>query len=360
MGSLAAHIAEVARLHHPELASSRRWVRRRRGGRLRRTWAAMSSALSADVRGGGPDRRGVRDLGGQGAHRRGRFNGHAAYCWNELHTRGYAQAQDFYARVFGWTYTEIGDGDTFVYSTFALPGGADSIGGINDDTTTPGERPPYWLTWFQVDDADAALTKATELEATIIMGADDSPAGRRAIIAAPQGKSWASSTPPAPSVNSPARDRTREKECPTRTLPRQRGTRARCRTRTGVWRDPTSRRRHMHCTSWCGPRRPEWEGAAGTDYPPHSSNRTRNLTMSDDKYRWSGSQTSPGTEGWAARRGRGHRVRRWCEVDFRCGPTKQQVRSITHRVDAGRSGIRTEWKSSEYSFWSGSSPTSCT
>ena len=117
----------------------------------------------------------------------GIFNEHGAYCWNELHTRSYQQAQDFYAQVFGWSYTEIGDGDSFVYSTFALPGG-EGIGGVSDDTKMPGQAPAHWLTWFQVDDTDAALTKATELGATVIMGADDSPAGRMGIVQAPQGE----------------------------------------------------------------------------------------------------------------------------------------------------------------------------
>jgi predicted enzyme related to lactoylglutathione lyase len=38
----------------------------------------------------------------------GVFNEYAADCGNELHTRGYTQAQDFYATAFGWTHTEIG------------------------------------------------------------------------------------------------------------------------------------------------------------------------------------------------------------------------------------------------------------
>lgn len=118
----------------------------------------------------------------------GVFNEHGTYCWNELHTRGYQQAQDFYTAVFGWTYTEIGDGENFAYSTFALTAGGDGVGGINDDTKMPGEAPAHWLTWFQVDDTDDALDAAAELGATVLMGADDSPFGRMGVVQAPQGE----------------------------------------------------------------------------------------------------------------------------------------------------------------------------
>ncbi|MCA2207133.1 VOC family protein [Nocardia rosealba] len=116
----------------------------------------------------------------------GVFNQHGAYCWNELHTPGYDQAHEFYNSVFGWNYTEIGDGVNFTYSTFSLPGDKHEVGGMMDASSFG--NPPYWLTWIQVDDADGALNKATELGAKVIMGPDDSPFGRMGILAAPQGE----------------------------------------------------------------------------------------------------------------------------------------------------------------------------
>ncbi|WP_225728526.1 MULTISPECIES: VOC family protein [unclassified Nocardia] len=116
----------------------------------------------------------------------GVYNEHGAYCWNELHTVGYQSAQEFYNKVFGWDYTEIGDGERFVYSTFA-PGGGEGVGGIMDSTKVPGEDMTYWLTWFQFDDVDAGVAR-TELGATTLMGPDDSPFGRMAVLRAPQGE----------------------------------------------------------------------------------------------------------------------------------------------------------------------------
>ncbi|WP_433207714.1 VOC family protein [Nocardia sp. CA-107356] len=118
----------------------------------------------------------------------GVYNEHGAYCWNELHTRGYQPAQDFYRKVYGWSYAEIGDGDQFIYSTFTTPGGGDSVGGMMDSSKAPGEDMSYWLAWFQYDDVDAALKRAAELGATVMMGPEDSPFGRMGVLKAPQGE----------------------------------------------------------------------------------------------------------------------------------------------------------------------------
>jgi uncharacterized protein len=117
------------------------------------------------------------------------YNEHGAYTWNELHTRQLDTAKSFYADVFGYTYADIGDGTTMRYAMFTAPGGQDSAGGMNDDTLMPGDpMPSYWLTWFQFDDVDAGVARAAELGAAVMMPPSDSPAGRMAIVAAPQGE----------------------------------------------------------------------------------------------------------------------------------------------------------------------------
>ncbi|WP_019932784.1 VOC family protein [Nocardia sp. BMG111209] len=122
-------------------------------------------------------------------HGAGVFNEHGAYTWNELHTRELDTAKKFYADVFGYTYTDIGDGQSMRYAMFTAPGAQDAAGGMNDDTLMPGDpMPSYWLTWFQFDDADAGVARAVELGATVLMPAADTPAGRMAIVMAPQGE----------------------------------------------------------------------------------------------------------------------------------------------------------------------------
>ncbi|MET8875183.1 hypothetical protein [Nocardia sp. NPDC004604] len=48
--------------------------------------------------------------------------------------------------------------------------------------------PSYWLVWFQHDDVDAAVAMTTELGGTVRQPISDSPAGRSAVIAGPQGE----------------------------------------------------------------------------------------------------------------------------------------------------------------------------
>ncbi|MVU83900.1 VOC family protein [Nocardia sp. ET3-3] len=116
----------------------------------------------------------------------GIFNEPGAYCWNDLHTGSYVPSQDFYAQVFGWKFDEIGN-EQMSYSTFA---GADGrpMGGVGDSTGQPGADANYWLTWFQVAGTDAAAAKAKQLGASILGEPADSPFGRMAIVAGPQGE----------------------------------------------------------------------------------------------------------------------------------------------------------------------------
>jgi predicted enzyme related to lactoylglutathione lyase len=119
---------------------------------------------------------------------------HGSVAWNELHTQRYAEAQEFYRQVFDWRYTEIGDGEHFVYSQVTLPdsGPEDLVGGICDDSITPGMPPmSYWLVYLAVDDADAAAEKLVELGGTVHMGPNDSPFGRMLVVSGAQGEMFA-------------------------------------------------------------------------------------------------------------------------------------------------------------------------
>ncbi|MFE5288823.1 VOC family protein [Nocardia sp. NPDC056611] len=114
------------------------------------------------------------------------YNEPGAYCWNDLQTTGYKPSQDFYNSVFGWSFDEIGN-EQMPYSTFAGPDGR-PMGGMADSSGQPAGAPNYWLTWFQVAGADAALNKANSLGATVLMGPSDSPFGRMGIVSGPQGE----------------------------------------------------------------------------------------------------------------------------------------------------------------------------
>jgi predicted enzyme related to lactoylglutathione lyase len=105
--------------------------------------------------------------------------------WNELMTRAYGDAKDFYASVFGYTYTNLGDGG-FEYSTIELDGNTvGGLGGLPADV--PAQVPPHWRVYFAVDDADEAVAKAVSIGAEVLSPAADMPYGRHADLADPQG-----------------------------------------------------------------------------------------------------------------------------------------------------------------------------
>lgn len=138
----------------------------------------------------------------------GVYNQPGALTWNELQTRDYKAGQAFYAGVFGYSYAEIGDGQSMNYSTASLPAAQPGavVAGVNDLTKMPGETPSHWLAWFDVADCDAALATATQLGGSVMMPAVDSPFGRMAIVTGAQGEAFGVidtrttvGAPPAPS-----------------------------------------------------------------------------------------------------------------------------------------------------------------
>ncbi|MFJ3956368.1 VOC family protein [Arthrobacter sp. NPDC090010] len=118
-----------------------------------------------------------------------RYNEHGALCWNELHTRDYDAAREFYPAVFGVEFHDI-SGEGFVYSTFKRASDGQEVGGIHHDGQMPEGMPNYWLAWFAADDVDAGIAKAVELGATVLMPPMDSPFGRMSVIQGPQGEAF--------------------------------------------------------------------------------------------------------------------------------------------------------------------------
>jgi hypothetical protein len=107
------------------------------------------------------------------------------WSWNELATRDMEAAAKFYNAVFGWeTEThEFGEGS---YTEFKLDGKS-IAGGMEMGDRFPSEVPPHWTVYFAVEDTDAAVEKAKELGGSLVFDPMDSPAGRFAGLADPQG-----------------------------------------------------------------------------------------------------------------------------------------------------------------------------
>jgi hypothetical protein len=104
--------------------------------------------------------------------------------WFELHTTDYAGALAYYRDVFGWTLQTMADTPEFRYSILVHDG--KELAGVMDASGVPGAR-VGWTFYVWVDDADAMAARVTELGGTVLEPPVDTPYGRIATVADPQG-----------------------------------------------------------------------------------------------------------------------------------------------------------------------------
>ena len=127
---------------------------------------------------------------------RGRF------VWHELLTSNPAAAATFYGKVIGWK-TKAWDPDSS-YKMFAVNDVA--VAGylpLPDQAKLAGS-PPHWMTYIGVPDVDAAVRQATGLGAQVHVAPRDIPAaGRFAVLADPQGATFAVFRGEGPDVAQP-------------------------------------------------------------------------------------------------------------------------------------------------------------
>jgi len=118
--------------------------------------------------------------------------------WFELHARDYKAAVGFYRDVFGWDPHVVSDTPEFRLTV--QQSGDDMLAGIME---VSADRPPRWMIYFAVDDADAALERLVKLGGEIVSGAEDTQYGRIAHVADPTGAEFKLV---APNEAMPARD----------------------------------------------------------------------------------------------------------------------------------------------------------
>jgi predicted enzyme related to lactoylglutathione lyase len=118
-----------------------------------------------------------------------RVNEPGAFTWNELATRDVGASKQFYTAVFGWDYEDHDMGEMGTYTEFKV--GGDPVGGLMDVTgRLPDEVPAHWMTYFAVDDTDAALERVKAGGGSVSFGPIDIPAGRFAIVTDPAGAAF--------------------------------------------------------------------------------------------------------------------------------------------------------------------------
>jgi predicted enzyme related to lactoylglutathione lyase len=108
-----------------------------------------------------------------------------ALCWNELATTDVEQAESFFGELLGWQYETDDSG----YVTIRTADGLN--GAIREQTERERGTPPSWLPYFKVENADGALGQAAQLGGRELAPATETPRGRFAVIADPQGAAFA-------------------------------------------------------------------------------------------------------------------------------------------------------------------------
>ncbi|WP_314176368.1 VOC family protein [Streptomyces winkii] len=115
-----------------------------------------------------------------------------APVWYELITRDSSVAGNFYPAVFGYESGAEGDGDGEDpddgddYLTLLVDG--TPVAGIHGvGRALPRDRGPYWKTYFAVADTDATARQILELGGSIVHLPVDTPRGRVATAADPEG-----------------------------------------------------------------------------------------------------------------------------------------------------------------------------
>jgi uncharacterized protein len=98
----------------------------------------------------------------------------------ELHTGNLARACDFYSRVCGWRTERVEAGPR---SYQELDWGSGCGGGVVECRTTRA----LWLPYVEVPCVEEATERARRCGARVLLGAREGPAGRRSVVAVPEG-----------------------------------------------------------------------------------------------------------------------------------------------------------------------------
>jgi uncharacterized protein len=109
-------------------------------------------------------------------------NENGTFTWNELMTPDVGAATRFYGAVFPHEYERLPEVPDGSYQLIKVGGSV--VGGF---WTVPAEVPAHWVTYFQMDDLDEALERLRAAGGTVTDDPVDSPYGRWAVAADPQG-----------------------------------------------------------------------------------------------------------------------------------------------------------------------------
>ncbi|WP_245288212.1 VOC family protein [Bradyrhizobium sp. Ec3.3] len=112
------------------------------------------------------------------------------FAWYELMTTDVAAARAFYGKVVGW---DVKDASTAGFAYTVVAAGDSPVGGLME---LPEEgrqlgATPRWVGYVSVDDMDTKAAQIRRLGGAILVSPTDSNIGRIAVVADPQGATFA-------------------------------------------------------------------------------------------------------------------------------------------------------------------------
>ena len=109
--------------------------------------------------------------------------------WEDLRSTDPDAARAFYGALFGYSYEmlEMAGPD---YATFSLPDEPHVLGGMGGLMDLPDGTPSHWLVYFSVADTNAATAAAERSGGTVVAPPMDTPFGRMACLADPDGATF--------------------------------------------------------------------------------------------------------------------------------------------------------------------------
>ncbi|MGI5122460.1 VOC family protein [Marinactinospora thermotolerans] len=164
-------------------------------GEARQTGGSFHTAWVGDPQGAGF---GLREP--EGAPVLGAVGLPGTLMWTELYTSDAAGAKDFYAALFGWTFSDVslpGGGGAYAIVTPAGDDPERAQGGVMQlDPRHLEETGPYWQPVFHVSDCDASVARVAGNGGGVYMGPEDAPGvGRLAVCHDSAGASFVLLTP---------------------------------------------------------------------------------------------------------------------------------------------------------------------
>ncbi len=133
---------------------------------------------------------------GVGIWQPGTLQGFAVYgednapSWHELHTSDYDGAVAFYRDVFRWTTHTMSDTPEFRYTVLDLGNEVWGAGIMDASGMLPSGAGGQWSVYFGCPDTDRTLARIVDLGGTVLEPAEETPYGRLARAADPEGAAF--------------------------------------------------------------------------------------------------------------------------------------------------------------------------